>query len=238
MKVLSYLVILILPSIWSVAGQENSPTIEGTWGWKFIMPDGAVAHPILKISFDDGKLTGTSSFRGGGESPIINGILKRDQIRFQVIRQRDGQDITTTYTGKWSGKTIEGKIECDWAGHPQSYDWEARRVEGVEGQWRWAVAIGERNIQMQVRLKQDGAKLEGMIPVRGRGGRPGPPIKIKNGSIREDGEIYFETETGSPESRVVTKYQGKLSGDSIKGAIESTLRGISRKSDWVAERAY
>ena len=39
----------------------------------------------------------------------------------------------TSYSGKWSDQSIKGKIESDWAGEKQTFDWEAesRLVESV-----------------------------------------------------------------------------------------------------------
>ena len=217
--------------------QAANSTIEGTWRWKFVMPDGAVSNPKLKLALKDGKLTGTSSFRAGSETAITNALFNNNEIRFQVIRERDGENIVTTYSGKWAGKTIKGKIESNWTGEAQTYDWEAERAQEADGLWRWSVAFGDRKIEMRAVLKQNGAKLEGTLPGRGRGGRGGQPAKIQNGSIKDDGEIYFEVENGFQENRSVTKYKGKLTGDTIKGTIDSNFGGTPRKSDWAAERA-
>src|SRR5262249_17537278 len=112
----------------AVSAQEyprSTPTIEGTWRWQFPMPDGSVANPALKLALTDGKLTGTSSFRGGSETPITNAVLKGNEIYFQVVRDRDGHEVVTTYTGKWADKMIKGKIQSNWSGEAQTYDWDA-----------------------------------------------------------------------------------------------------------------
>src|SRR5437867_2305172 len=73
---------------------QKPPThpIEGTWRWNFTMPDGATTRPKLTLTMRDGKLTGTSSFRPGTQTAITNAVLIGDELRFQVIRQREGQD--------------------------------------------------------------------------------------------------------------------------------------------------
>ena len=218
------------------ANQAANSNIEGTWQWKFVMPDGAVANPKLTLALKDGKLTGTSSFRAGSETPIVNAVRTKDEIRFQIVRDRDGQDIVMIYSGKWAGNTIKGTIESNWAGEVETYDWEADRAHGAEGSWKWSTAVGERKIEVRATLKQDGAKLAGTLSGRGRGGRGGQPTRIKNGSIKEDGEIYFEVETGFQENRSVTKYKGKLTGDVIQGTVDSNSGGTARKVDWAAQR--
>ncbi len=195
------------------------------------MPDGAISRPKLRLMIEDGVLLGFSSFRPGTESSITNASLKGDEIRFQVIRERNGQQVVTTYSGKWSGKRISGKIESNWAGEKQSYAWEAEKTnEGAEGIWKWPVQIGQRRAEVRINIKQDGEKLTGGL--LGRGGRG---IRLRNGSIH-DNEIQFEIDTGVPPNRNIVKYSGKQNGDTIKGSIESTVAGKKVKTDWEAKR--
>jgi hypothetical protein len=212
---------------------KTTPAIDGTWRWTFTMPDGTTSRPKLILATENGKLTGTTSFRPGTETSITNAILRGDELSFQVIRKREDQEIITTYTGKWSGKSIKGKVESNWAGDKQSYDWEAQRAhEGAEGTWKWPVTFRGRKLDARVDLEQDDDILTGTMPVFGRGRSK---IEIKNGSII-NGEIYFEVERGPAENKIVTKYTGKQTGDKIKGTIETTVDGEERKSDWEAKR--
>lgn len=236
MTLLFHFVLLFLFGMVSAAfAQETepgaAPTIEGTWRWRFTMPDGTVSNPTLKLALDDGKLSGTSSFRRGGETPITNAVFRNNQIRFQVIRDRDGRDIVTTYSGKWDGKTIRGKIQSNWSGEPQTYDWEAEKIQGPNGVWKWTLESGGRQVESRLTLRQKGSKLEGSL------GRGRNALRIKNGSISEDNEIYFEVETIIQETRRLSKYKGTLTVDTITGTVESSYGTATRKLDWVAHRA-
>src|SRR5438552_3960730 len=73
--------------------EDAKPThpLDGSWRWNFIMPDGTTVRPKLVLSVKDGKLTGTTSFRAGSETPITNAVLKGDELRFDVVRNREGQ---------------------------------------------------------------------------------------------------------------------------------------------------
>jgi hypothetical protein len=209
--------------------------IEGTWRWKFQMPDGSVANPTLRLNIENGRLTGTSSFRAGSETAINNVVFNESGIRFQVIRERDGRPIVTTYVGQLAGKTINGTIESNWEGEPQTYPWHAEKVHGPNGSWLWTVSVGERKFEAMVTLKQSGLKLEGTLAGRGRGARP---ARIKNGTIDDDGQLSFEVETGPEDSRRHAQYKGKLTVDVINGTIETTVNGVTRESEWLARRAY
>ncbi|MCI0534950.1 MAG: hypothetical protein L0Z50_06965, partial [Verrucomicrobiales bacterium] len=212
---------------------RTAQTIDGIWRWTFTMPDGTTARPKLILETDNGKLWGTSSFRPGSETPVTNIVFNGNLLRFQVIREREGRQIVTTYTGQWSGKTLQGKVESDWAGDKQVYDWEAQRAhEGAEGTWRWPVTIRGRKLEMRVDMEQDGQFLTGHIPGFGRRRK----IEIKNGSIK-DGEVYFEVERGTGAEKVVTSYKGQQTGDIIKGTIETTIDGKEQKTPWQARRS-
>jgi hypothetical protein len=233
---------------------QTAPTLEGTWRWTFTMPDGTTNRPKLRFTVEDGQLHGTTSFRAGTEVPVTNILVNGDQLSFQVIRQRNGESIVTSYTGKWSEKTINGKIESNWAGEKQSYDWEALRAHvGAEGVWKWTNSFFAgfgggggggrapgtrgggggrgRGFESRVELEQEGEKLTGKT-VGNRFGRPSP---ISNGSIT-NGEVYFEIERTFGETKSITKYRGKQSGDTINGTMESEFDGEERVLDWEATR--
>jgi hypothetical protein len=232
------------------ADAKTAPTLEGTWRWTFTMPDGATNRPKLRFTVEEGQLHGTTSFRPGSEAPVTNILVNGDQISFQVVRQRNGQDIVTSYTGKWSENTLKGKIESNWAGEKQVFDWEAQRTHlGVEGVWKWTNSFfggfgggggrgpgargggRGRGFESRVELEQEGEKLTGKTV----GSRFGRPIPISNGSIT-NGEVYFEIERTFGEIKSVTKHHGKQNGDTIKGTLETEIDGEERVIDWEATR--
>ncbi len=213
--------------------RESVSPVAGIWRWKFPMPDGSVATPTLRLQLDDGKITGTSSFRAGSETPITNAIYNANGLRFQVVRLRDGRPVTTTYIGQLVGKTLSGSVESDWLGEPRTYPWQAEKLHGPAGSWEWTVAVGERKAEARMSLKQNGAKLEGTVAARARGARPS---RVKNGTIDDDGQLSFEIETGPEGARRTTQYKGKLEGDTISGAIETTVNGVVHKTEWLARR--
>src|SRR2546423_4544775 len=146
--------------------------LDGSWRWNFTMPDGTTIRPKLVLAVKDGKLTGTTSFRAGTEAPITNAVLKGDELRFDVVREREGQQILTTYSGKWSTNAIKGKVESNWAGEKQTFDWEAQRAHlGIEGTWRWMSSFGRREFAQRVELEQNGEIVTGSMPGFGFGGR-------------------------------------------------------------------
>lgn len=244
---------LILPRGQSAdaADLAKAPTLEGTWRWNLVMPDGSTNRPKLRFTVDEGRLNGKTSFRNGTETPVTNLTVNGDQVQFQVIRRRADQDVVTTYSGRWNDQAIKGKIESNWAGEKQTFDWEATRAHhGVEGVWRWTNSFFNfggrgggggggrgpggrgRGFDSRVELEQEGEKITGRT-VSSRG--PAGSTAITNG-VFTNGFIYFEIERTIFETRSLTKHFGKVSGDTIKGTMESEVNGEDREIDWEATR--
>lgn len=94
------------------------------------------------------------------------------------------------------------------------------------GTWKWT--SGQNNRETTLKLKLDGDKLTGTIT--GRGGE----TKIEDATFK-DGEVSFTvTRMGQNGNKIVQKYSGKLSGDTIKG---KTSREGQEDREWEAKRA-
>ena len=72
------------------------------------------------------KLTGSIG-RNGQTTEIMNGTFKAGEVAFTVVRERNGQSITSKYKGKVEGDAISGKIEFELNGESRSFDWNAKR---------------------------------------------------------------------------------------------------------------
>jgi len=234
-----------LPRVHSADAEalKKAPTLEGTWRWNFVMPDGTTNRPKLRFNVEEGRLSGKTSFRAGRETPLTNLVVNGDQVSFQVVRRRSDRDIVTSYSGKWSDQSIKGRIESDWAGEKQTFDWEAMRAHhGLEGIWRWTNSFfgGGRTVpggrgrgrgfDSRVELEQEGERISGKTI-----SRFGGPVSITNG-VFTNGVIYFEIERTFLEMRNVTRHIGRPSGDVIKGTMESEVNGEERVIDWEATR--
>jgi hypothetical protein len=68
-------------------------------------------------------------------------------------------------------------------------------------------------------------------------GRDGKDMKVANGTFK-DGRVSFEVPAVNPDgSRMVHRYNGKLTGDTITGTAEIEIIGRQKKSGkWLAQR--
>ena len=109
---------------------DASPNLTGTWHWTApANPDGQVPKVTFRLKWDGAAVTGTVT-KSSGERSITNGVLKGDQISFQVFSQGHSGTAITTYRGKLTGDVIKGTVNIDVADKHFSTDWEVKREWG------------------------------------------------------------------------------------------------------------
>jgi hypothetical protein len=111
------------------------------------------------------------------------------------------------------------------------------------GTWKWTQqgrggggGGGGAPRESTLTLAMKDGKLTGKLTTPGRGGDP-MSTEISDASVKGD-DISFSIEREFNGNKFVSKYTGKLEGDSIKGSIEAPGRdGAVAKRDWTATRA-
>jgi hypothetical protein len=124
-RVVSALVVVAIVAIAAQVQAAENPT--GTWKWEMKFNNQS-REVTLKLKLDGDKLTGALVGRNG-ETAIADATFKDDDVSFSVTRERNGNKMTSKYTGKISGDTIKGKISFERNGEAQSRDWEAKRAK-------------------------------------------------------------------------------------------------------------
>ena len=105
------------------------------------------------------------------------------------------------------------------------------------GTWTWTMrgrgeGAPERTITLK--LKAEGEKLTGKVAMPGREDRVNE-VDIADGKIKGD-EVSFTVTREQGDNKFVTKYLGKISGDTITGKTSTERNGEARERDWVAKR--
>jgi hypothetical protein len=117
----------------SATAQDKKVDPTGTWTWTTQGRNGGEGRKMsLKLKLDGDKVTGAivSPGRNGGdpvETAISEGKIKGDEITFTVVREFNGNKMTTKYTAKVTAESIKGKSETERNGQPQSRDFEAKK---------------------------------------------------------------------------------------------------------------
>jgi hypothetical protein len=109
------------------------------------------------------------------------------------------------------------------------------------GKWSWTRPArgggggGGDPQKITLTLKLAGDKLTGDVTMPGRQG--GDPVKTEIGDGKfKDGEVSFTVTREFNNNKMVTKYTGKLDGDTIKGKTETERNGQAQSRDWEAKR--
>ncbi len=89
--------------------------------------------------------------------------------------------------------------------------------------------LGKKSQEVTIKLKVEGDKLVGTI---GGGNRD---AAISDGTFKDD-KISFSVIREQKGEKLTQKYTGTLSGDAIRGKIETERGGKSRSTDWEAKR--
>jgi len=106
----------------------------------------------------------------------------------------------------------------------------ARAAENPSGTWKWDVTFNNQTFNLSLKLKQDGDKLTGTLT------GPAGDTDIQDGKYK-DGEVSFTVVRERNGQKMTFKYNGKLSGDSIKGKTSIERDGQTNDRDWEAQRA-
>lgn len=107
----------------------------------------------------------------------------------------------------------------------------------ASGTWTWSMPgrDGGEARKTTLKLKVDGEKLTGTISSPGRQGGQARETEISDGKIKGD-ELSFAVVREFNGNKMTIKYSGKVSGDAIKGKIETEREGNTRSRDWEAKR--
>jgi hypothetical protein len=98
---------------------------------------------------------------------------------------------------------------------------------GATGTWKSTINTPNGDtIEITYKLKQDGEKLTGTAKRDGEEGR-----KIEQGKVK-DGKVSFQYKVERDGNEFTVKYEGELSGDTMKGKINVADISI----DWEAKR--
>jgi hypothetical protein len=106
----------------------------------------------------------------------------------------------------------------------------ARAAENPTGTWKFTAIIGKKSVDATLKLKLDGDKLTGTMS--GQGNRD---TEISDATFKDD-KVSFSVVREAKGEKLTQKYSGTVSGDTIKGTIETERGGKARSTSWEAKR--
>lgn len=222
----------------SVSGADHN--LAGTWKASFTTQNGQTIESTLKLKQDGDKLSGVAIGRNGNEMPLEAVTLNGDQLAFTLIRERNGEKVTTKVAAKVMDDKLKGKLETNYGGEDRTLEWEATRVKeaadspssssrNVTGNWNYQLDLNGNTIDLVLNLKQDGEKVTGKVSVADI------ELPISEGKIAGDA-ISFKVVVDRDDLKFTSKYNGTVAGETIKGKIHSDRGGQDHEYDWNAKR--
>ena len=100
----------------------------GKWTWTARFGDNEVQQ-TLELKQDGEKLTGSLLGRNNQKIEIKDGKIKDNELTFNVVRERNGQQFKSAYKAKLDGDTIKGTIVSTRDGQERSREWTATRAK-------------------------------------------------------------------------------------------------------------
>jgi hypothetical protein len=101
------------------------------------------------------------------------------------------------------------------------------------GTWKWSVERNGQTFETTLKLKQEGEKLTGQV-INVRNGNE-VTTDIEEGKIADD-KVSFKVTREFNGNKFVISYEGKLSGDTIKGESKRERDGDVQTREWEAKR--
>jgi hypothetical protein len=98
------------------------------------------------------------------------------------------------------------------------------------GTWKWSVTFNDQTREQTLKLKLEGDKLTGSMV-----GRNNQETAIGDATFKDD-TVSFTVTRERDGNKFVTKYTGKVEGDTIKGKSESERNGQKQEREWNAKR--
>ena len=128
----AFCVVLALGFAAQTRAEDKKADPTGNWTWTMPGRNGGPDRKItLKLKAEGDKVTGKIGMPtrdGNRETDIKEGKLKGDELSFNVVREVNGNTMTSKYKGKVTEDTIKGKMEFERNGEAQTRDWEAKRA--------------------------------------------------------------------------------------------------------------
>jgi hypothetical protein len=127
-KLLFVTAILLVVAIGAFAAD-----VTGKWTYTMQGRDGTPREMSITLKQDGNTLTGSvpgmgRGGQGGAPTEITNGKVDGDKVSFDVVREFNGNKMTTKYEGTVSGSDMKLKVTRDTQNGPQTSEVVAKKA--------------------------------------------------------------------------------------------------------------
>jgi hypothetical protein len=220
----------------SVFGQTRSFDFDGTrmkgeallpgfWKITVTMEDGGKIQPMFQLKHEGNDWSGDYVPVTGTKTPLQEVAVKAGELTFRAGDVIGGDKVQFDYKGKLAGDKLAGTAKVTAGKDISNVKFEAQKIEiptaNVAGTWKLKVAFRpDQTFDPVLKLEQTGNTLKGTY--QGEQGE----TPITDALIFGD-ELTFDVVRRRSGSQYRLKYQGKVSGDTMKGFVEYDFDGIT-----------
>lgn len=101
--------------------------VTGKWSAEVQGRGGQTRTQNMEFKADGAKLTGTLEGMQGNSTPISDGTVDGDTIKFTVVREMNGNTMKSNYVGKVSGDSIAFKMNMEGPNGPVEREFTAKK---------------------------------------------------------------------------------------------------------------
>jgi len=226
---------LALINAGDLSAEDAKATVDpsGIWRWEHEQ-NGEVIKDVLKLTFDDSKLTG--SYEGRiGPYKIKNGKVAENKISFEFNAEVNETEVFVKFEGEIKGDEVNGSVHAEFDGESETFPWTAERGlknEDVVGKWKLEVETSEGDIiEPVLTLKVEDGSIVGKIEI------PDRYLELEVSEIKVKDQKLYLTISGDLDGRTLTsKYTLKPQGDKVSGKIAYDFDGETGELEVVGKR--
>jgi hypothetical protein len=203
--------------------------VDLTGEWKVdltIGENGQTYHPKLKLKQQGSDLTGVFiSSLDNAETKIEKGTVKDGQVEFKVVREFEGQSVTSTYKGKIEKDGLKGTAELERDGQSITAEFSAQRAKdepkdkpagGLSSKYSVSVTSADgQQFSTSFTLKEEKDKLSGVYTSI----LDGSDIPFKKVE-RTGNKIRMELQRERDGRKLEINFDGEIKGDKIVGKVK------------------
>jgi hypothetical protein len=213
---------------------KGEDVLAGLWKISLTLPDGQKLMPTFHLKREGKGWTGTYIGTTGKEMRLTNVGYKGDMLSMQLFDMIDGDLMPLKYAGKLQGNKIEGTVEIGAGKELAKRKFQAEKVEtptaNLAGAWKLKVPFKPDQVfEPVVKLTQTGSGLGGTYHGEH------DETAISDALVFGD-DFTFEVLRNRDGKRYRLKYQGKVSGDTMKGSVEYDFDGVTGFLDFEGKR--
>jgi hypothetical protein len=200
-----------------------------------MLDSGQKLQSSIKVALKGDKLVGDFVGISGKKTEAKDVTFKDGVLSFDANDQVEKGDVLFHYTGKMVAEKINGNVS--WAGDGSTklnfkFDAEKSHIKTADVAGTWKLKVPVKNgptFEPTVNLTQTGGAVKGTYT-----GEQGE-TPVADGIVLGD-ELTFEVSKQKDGKNYKLRYQAKVEGDKLKGAVDYNFDGISGYYNFEGQR--